>query len=485
MASVALVGCVSFPSAHLVIDATERETFAAPVVCGPMGFRKSPLQSRWGEYVRVTVGSSSVLRGSAFVHANGASGEPRTWTTAEGNLVIEARFENMDPDARYALLRDRPIDVTITNLEAVNGGTCEGAVFTVEQGELIPNIDERQWIAELERRGGSELAERREALRIERDARRQAHYAAWEARGATLVADVAVREAHYAAWEARRAPVAAVLAVQTPSPAPAGEGWGEGEISSSALVSGETCAVGTSVSSCGADANASAVTHTTITGSTIISGGCVSCGVVGSASGGVAHGTVGGSASGVVANSTVVSGGCATCGTVSASGAVANTTIANSTIVSGGTVGGSASGAVANSAIVSGGCATCGATVVTNTASTGIDANATVGTGDVYARGVLVEAPPSSIEWTAYPSTARSQPTTASVEWTAYPAPPVAVTVEAYPAPIPQPVCDESCQAANTLGFLIPAVFDVFLNMPAPQPPPSRVVKAVPLGSSR
>lgn len=94
---------------------------------------------------------------------------------------------------------------------------------------------------------------------------------------------------------------------------------------------------------------------------------------------------------------------------------------------------------------------------------------------------MLVEAPPASVEWTAYP--VAPAPPAPSLE-------PVAVTVEAQvtPAPAPQPVCDEHCQAANTLGFVLPALFEVMIHAPviaAPAPPPSRVVKAVPLGTNR
>lgn len=205
-----LLGCVSFPSAHLVQGAWVREVVTGPVVCGPVGFRQAPLQSRWGEYVRVTVSApSAVLRGNVLVHAGGVVQEERSWSTeSTGALVVEARFPNDDPDRRFALERDRPIDLTLTGLEAP-GGTCEGAVFTVEHGALVPSIDERAWLVELERRGGPALAARRESERREADARRQAHYAAWEARqhlevSAQVVAQAdVIREAHYAQWGAR------------------------------------------------------------------------------------------------------------------------------------------------------------------------------------------------------------------------------------------------------------------------------------------
>ncbi|MFO0598119.1 MAG: hypothetical protein U0228_22645 [Myxococcaceae bacterium] len=159
-------GCVSFPGAHLVLGPSALERFDGPVVCGPMGFRRTPLESKWGEYVRVTVSSPSALEGQAFVHANGLAGEPRTWKTAEGALVIESRFENADPELPFVLSKDTPIDVTLTGLTTADG-KCEGVVFTVEQGPLAPSIDERSWALELERRGGAELEARRAARRAE------------------------------------------------------------------------------------------------------------------------------------------------------------------------------------------------------------------------------------------------------------------------------------------------------------------------------
>ena len=142
------------------------ETFNAPVKCGPMGFRRVPLQARFGEYVRLTVSAPVALSGSVMVHANGLAHPARVWTSTSGEgLVVEARFENTDPDLPSALRATQPIDVTIADLTAPEGGSCEGAVFTLEHGRLVPPTTDALWLAELERRGGAELAARREARR--------------------------------------------------------------------------------------------------------------------------------------------------------------------------------------------------------------------------------------------------------------------------------------------------------------------------------
>lgn len=173
-------GCVSLRDARLINTRASLETFAAPVKCGPIGFRRVPLKARFGEYVRVTVTSPVALAGRAFIHADGEAGESHEWSTASGDpLVIEARFENDNPDRLTALNVDQPIDVTITGLEAVAGGTCEGAVFTLEHGSLVPPTSEAAWVAELERRGGPELAERRAQDAALAEERRLAHEAAW------------------------------------------------------------------------------------------------------------------------------------------------------------------------------------------------------------------------------------------------------------------------------------------------------------------
>jgi hypothetical protein len=200
-------GCVHGPGGALVSAQANLEAVKAPVVCGPIGFRRTPLQARWGEYVKVSVVAATPLKGTAIVHAGGVAYEPQAFqANGPGAVVIDARFPNQDPDARFVLERERPIDITLTTLE----GTCEGAVFTVEHGALVPDVDERTWIAELERRGGPELAARREAARKEADARREAHYALWASRQVEVSAEVleqreAIREEHYAAVDARRA----------------------------------------------------------------------------------------------------------------------------------------------------------------------------------------------------------------------------------------------------------------------------------------
>ncbi len=244
------MGCISLRDATLISTQVSLETFNAPVKCGPVGFRRVPLESRFGEYVRVTVAAPVSLKGTAFIHADGVAQEPREWvSSAESPLVIEARFENSDPDKLVALNSDRPIDITITGLEAPEGGTCEGAVFTLEHGRLVAPVDDSAWLAELVRRGGPELLARREAARLLEEERRQAHYAEWKAQSATdeeLALREARRLAHYAAWEAERHPAELVVDEAETAIATAEE-WNEyapGHAVSDTTVVMATCASG-------------------------------------------------------------------------------------------------------------------------------------------------------------------------------------------------------------------------------------------------
>jgi hypothetical protein len=309
------------------------EVVTGPVVCGPVGFRKVPLQSRWGEYVRVTVAAPSALRGNVLVHAGGVAQEAREWSTdGAGAVVVEARFPNESVERSFALERERPIDITLTGLEALGGGTCEGAVFTVEHGALVPSIDERAWVAELERRGGPELAARREAARLEADARRQAHYAAWEARqqvvvSAELVAQASLlREEHYAQWDARHA------VTNLPLPL-GGEGRGEGMTASlgaegSVSESSTSTVVGNIGGSASSSSVAGSIGGVSSTSTCAAGGTCAVAGLVGGAmsTSGVVGGTCAGS--GVVGSSSPCAGG--TCAPVAAGGVDGSTTCGGS-----------------------------------------------------------------------------------------------------------------------------------------------------------
>lgn len=478
----ASLGCVAYPHAQLSVTQGYTQQVAAPVVCGPMGFRKVPLQARWGEYVRLTVNSVVPLRGTALLHANGQTYEPRAFSTdRDGTLVLDARFENLDPDARFALSSDRPIDLTISELEAPAGGSCEGAIFTVEQGALVPSISEAAWLAELERRGGPELAARRAAAREEMEARRQAHYAAWAERqqvqvSAELVAQAeAIRLEHYAAWDARRSGHV--------------EATVEGEVAvvAEATGSGTTEAVETTVVSGGGEATeVGGGSVASASGETTVIAGGVEAALIGS-SGAVTSASEPTSSSATVAGSgacgvAVASGGAWAGGAVAASGGAAATTscVETTTVVTSGTV--------------------------TTTASEDVQVSTRVGAD------VAVTAPG---EWVSYEGEAAwSQPTDAQLranhgaEWEQpYGArlDPVAVSAESKvavgtapplpsPAPVlaPAPTCSGGCGADVGVAVALPALFHVLTQAavfaataPPPPAPRPQMHQAVPVAPPR
>jgi hypothetical protein len=501
----ASLGCVAYPHAQLSVTQGYTQQVAAPVVCGPMGFRKVPLQARWGEYVRLTVNSVVPLRGTALLHANGQTYEPRAFSTdRDGTLVLDARFENLDPDARFALSSDRPIDLTISELEAPAGGSCEGAIFTVEQGALVPSISEAAWLAELERRGGPELAARRAAARAEMEARRQAHYAAWAERqqvqvSAELVAQAeAIRLEHYAAWDARRSGHVEATVEGEVAVVAGATGAGTTEAVDMTVVAGggEATAVGGASTSVGGGSVASASGETTVIAGASVAGG------VASSAGASAHGGAVGVEAALIGSSGAVTSAAehtSSSATVAGSGACGGA-VASGGAWAGGAVAASGGAAAATSCVETTTVVTSG--TVTTTASEDVQVSTRVGAD------VAVTAPG---EWVSYEGDAAwSQPTDAQLranhgaEWEQpYGArlDPVAVSAESKvavgaapplppPAPVlaPAPSCTGGCGAEVGVAVALPALFHALTQAavfaaaaPPPPAPRPRTHQAVPV----
>ncbi|MDX2014554.1 MAG: M23 family metallopeptidase [Myxococcaceae bacterium] len=132
--------------------------------CGPVGIRRTALGSRWGEFFRVRVKTSATLVGQARLHVASRPVEPRTFFVGDGELVYDVRWANERLSVPSALEADAVIDLTLTDLRAAEGD-CRALSFTVEQGPLVPEVSEAQWIAELERRGGPDVEAWRAAQR--------------------------------------------------------------------------------------------------------------------------------------------------------------------------------------------------------------------------------------------------------------------------------------------------------------------------------
>ncbi|MER2561430.1 MAG: hypothetical protein ABTQ32_11940 [Myxococcaceae bacterium] len=155
-------------------------------LCGPIGIRRASLGARWGEYVRVSVTSSTPVTGEARLHVDGRAYPLQQFTTAPSyespvnvsvavdqvaaelpavvplpttstqTIVLDAAWTNERLDVPAALGSGHVIDITLAGLRTAQG-SCNDVVFTVEQGVFKPTVDERLWVAELIRRGGPEL----------------------------------------------------------------------------------------------------------------------------------------------------------------------------------------------------------------------------------------------------------------------------------------------------------------------------------------
>lgn len=136
------------------------------LACGPVGVRRGALGSRWGEYLAVRVTSPVPLTGEARLHVAGRALPLRAFSVAAGDQdapVVEQAWRNERLSVPSALERGAVIDVTVTGLTAP-GGDCRGVSFSVEQGAFRPSVDEAQWVALLEARGGPDV----EAWRAQR-----------------------------------------------------------------------------------------------------------------------------------------------------------------------------------------------------------------------------------------------------------------------------------------------------------------------------
>jgi murein DD-endopeptidase len=165
-----LLSTACVQTARLVQGPSQASRHVGDERCGPVGIRRVALGSRWGESFRVRVTTNATLVGQARLHVASRPAEPRTFFVGNGELVYEARWANEKLSVPSALEKDAVIDLTLTDLRAADGD-CRRLEFTVEQAALVPEIDEAQWMAELERRGGPDVeawraAQRRQASNL-------------------------------------------------------------------------------------------------------------------------------------------------------------------------------------------------------------------------------------------------------------------------------------------------------------------------------
>ncbi len=164
----------------------------------------------------MSVTSPAVVTGEARLHVDGRAYPLQQFTTAPTldvsmqvadqrstvlpavlplptqTIVLDAAWTNERLDVPAALEAGHVIDITLAGLTTPQGN-CSNVVFTVEQGVFKPTVDERQWVAELIRRGGPELQAWMAAEAQRKEEIRRAHYAEADRRKVEWLAQLEVR----------------------------------------------------------------------------------------------------------------------------------------------------------------------------------------------------------------------------------------------------------------------------------------------------
>lgn len=121
--------------------------------CAPVRIHRTALGARWGEYLRVRVDTSATLVGHATLQVAGRVERERPFVVSGKDLVLEGRWVNESLGVTSALPKGAAVDVLLEQLTPA-AGTCQRLSFSVEQGAVVPDVGEPQWLAQLERREG-------------------------------------------------------------------------------------------------------------------------------------------------------------------------------------------------------------------------------------------------------------------------------------------------------------------------------------------
>lgn len=121
--------------------------------CNTVRIHRTALGARWGEYLRVRVDTKAMLIGHATLAVRGRMERERPFVVSGKDLVVEGRWTNESLDVSSALAKGAALDVVLEQLTPAEG-TCERLAFTVEQGAVVPDVGEAQWVAQLEQRAG-------------------------------------------------------------------------------------------------------------------------------------------------------------------------------------------------------------------------------------------------------------------------------------------------------------------------------------------
>lgn len=133
-------------------------TEAGDPSCAAVRIHRTALGARWGEYLRVRVDTTATLIGHGTLTVAGRVERERPFVVSGKDLVLEGRWVNEKLGVASALPKGAAVDVVLEQLTPAEG-SCQRLAFTVEQGAVVPDVGEAQWVAELEwREGASSVA---------------------------------------------------------------------------------------------------------------------------------------------------------------------------------------------------------------------------------------------------------------------------------------------------------------------------------------
>lgn len=149
---VVVSGCGA-AKAQLINSPGLTTTEAGDPSCAAVRIHRTALGARWGEYLRVRVDTTATLIGHATLTVAGRADRERPFVVSGKDLVLEGRWVNERLGVASALPKGAAVDVVLEQLTPAQG-SCQHLAFTVEQGAVVPDVGEAQWVAELERREG-------------------------------------------------------------------------------------------------------------------------------------------------------------------------------------------------------------------------------------------------------------------------------------------------------------------------------------------
>lgn len=177
-------GCVA--ARGQLINGPGALTKESTPTCADIVIRRDALASRWGEFLRVRIDeTSAVIVGQARLKVGGKIEKDKAFFVSGRDLVLELRWANEKVELSSALPRGTQLELSLSDLTAA-AGRCENVRFIVEQGPVVPDIEESAWIAQLGGARGTPVAPRRPLPPVKKSAApaKENDWAAWVGKNA-------------------------------------------------------------------------------------------------------------------------------------------------------------------------------------------------------------------------------------------------------------------------------------------------------------